>query len=99
MLKIRDKVKRRLNLKTTDQDELLRDLLEDAEQFVLSYTGRKVLPDALGGAVIEIACANYNILGLEGASSHSEGGVSTSIDRLPDSLRTQLNMYRVAKVG
>ena len=59
-----------------DRDALLGDLLEEAEQYILGYTGRRVLPLALEGAVIETAAASFHLLGLEGASSHAEGGVN-----------------------
>ena len=57
-------------------DALLGDLLEEAEQYILGYTGRRVLPMALEGAVIETAAASFRLLGLEGAASHAEGGVN-----------------------
>lgn len=94
-----DRLKRRLNLAATDKDALLNDLLEDARQFVLSYTGRQALPDALCGVVVEIAAGSYNLLGLEGVASHSEGGVSDTLDMLPPRLRAVLNSWRVAHVG
>ena len=93
-----EKLKRRLNVTDTDRDALLDDLLEDAEAFVLGYTGRKSLPDELKGVVVETAAASYNLLGL-GASSHAEGGVSATVDLLPKQMKAQLDMYRIAKVG
>lgn len=94
-----EKLKRRLNLKDNQKDALLNDLLEDAEQTVLSYTGRQTLPVALGGVVCELAAASYNLLGLEGQASHGEGGISCVVDMLPASMRVQLNGWRMAKVG
>ena len=94
-----EKLKRRLNVTETDRDALLDDLLEDAEAFVLGYTGRKSLPDELKGVVVETAAASYNLLGLEGASSHAEGGVSATVDLLPKQMKAQLDRYRIAKVG
>ena len=94
-----EKLKRRLNVTDTDRDALLGDLLEDAEAFVLGYTGRKRLPDELKGVVVETAAASYNLLGLEGAASHAEGGVSATVDLLPKQMKAQLDMYRIAKVG
>ena len=94
-----EKLKRRLNVTDTDRDALLGDLLEDAEAFVLGYTGRKSMPDELKGVVVELAAASYNLLGLEGAASHAEGGVSATVDLLPKQMKAQLDMYRIAKVG
>ena len=94
-----ERLKRRLNLTTDDRDELLRDLLEDASAFVLTYTGRKALPDGLDGVICEIVAGSYNLLGLEGAAGHSEGGVSSTFDLLPPRIRAQLDALRIAKVG
>ena len=63
-----ERLKRRLELVGNDRDELLGDLLEEAEQYILGYTGRRVLPMALEGAVIETAAASFRLLGLEGAA-------------------------------
>lgn len=93
-----NRLKRRLNLTENEQDELLGDLLEDATDFVLGYTGRKTLPAGLQGVAVELAAIDYNRLGLEGAASHAEGGVSDTIDLLPSRMRAQLGMYRVGKV-
>ena len=41
-----ERLKRRLELVGNDRDELLGDLLEEAEQYILGYTGRRVLPRA-----------------------------------------------------
>ena len=58
-----ERLKRRLELVGNDRDELLGDLLEEAEQYILGYTGRRVLPMALEGAVIETAAASFRLLG------------------------------------
>ena len=94
-----ERLKRRLELVGNDRDELLGDLLEEAEQYILGYTGRRVLPMALEGAVIETAAASFRLLGLEGAASHAEGGVSATVDLLPKQMKAQLEMSRIAKVG
>jgi hypothetical protein len=74
-------------------------MLDDAESFILDYTGQAELPAALSSAQVRIAAAKYNGLGLEGQSAHSEGGVSVSIDALPPALQAELNRYRLAKAG
>ena len=94
-----EKLKRRLNVTDMDRDALLGDLLEDAEAFVLGYTGRKIMLEELKGVVVELAAASYNLLGLEGAASHAEGGVSATVDLLPKQMKAQLDRYRIAKVG
>lgn len=93
-----DKLKRRLNVTAADKDALLEDLLEDAEAFVLGYTGRTCLPAMLAGLVVEVAAGSYNLLGLEGAATHSEGGVSATVELLPPRMHAMLDMYRVGKV-
>lgn len=94
-----EKLKRRLNVTDTNRSALLNDLLEDAEAFVRGYTGRKAVPEELEGTVVEIAAANYNLLGLEGVAGHGEGGVSMTVDLLPTRMKAQLDRYRIAKVG
>ena len=94
-----DKLKRRLGITGAEKDPLLNDLIADASAFVCSYTGRTDIPVLLEAAVVWLAAADYNQLGLEGEKSHSEGAVSHMIDMFPPRLRQQLNMYRVAKVG
>ena len=51
-----ERLKRRLELAGNDRDALLGDLLEEAEQYILGYTGRRVLPLALEGAVLYLSC-------------------------------------------
>lgn len=93
-----DKLKRRLGV--TDNDELLTDLLTDAQEAALAYTGLADLPAAADGAVIALAAVDYNRLGMEGESSHGEGGVSAAmIDGMPKTIRQRLDPLRVAKVG
>ena len=77
-----ERLKRRLELVGNDRDELLGDLLEEAEQYILGYT----------------AAASFRLLGLEGAASHTEGGVNDVIDRLPARMRAQLDMFRLGRV-
>lgn len=99
MLELLARLKRRLNLADGSKDSLLMDLLSDAAAYAKGYTGRATLPQALDGAVVELAAASYNLLGLEGASSASMGGVSGTYEGLPKHLQKVLDMYRIAKVG
>ena len=92
-----ERLKRRLG--ENDKDELLTDLLADAEALVKGYTGRKTLPALLNGVVVELASGAYHRMGIEGQSSHSEGGVSVSVEGLPTHLKGVLDMYRLGKVG
>ena len=80
------------------QDEqLLKELLEDAERMICAYTMRESVPEALRGAQLEIAAMNFNRMGMEGENSHGEGSVSRSIESLPEGLRRQMNPWRLAR--
>lgn len=80
-------------------DELLNVLLEDAEEFVLSYTGRTVLPSPLSKTVRDLAVIAYNRLGTEGETSRSESGESYSFNDAPKSIYGVLDRYRLARCG
>lgn len=94
-----ERLKRRLHMTDDASDALLGDLIDDATAFVLNYTGRTSLPNALRGVATEMAAGNYNRLGLEGVVSHSEGGVSDTLELLPPPMRAMLDGFRVARVG
>ena len=49
-----------LGLSDSTQDALLTALLQNAENAVLSYTRRTVLPDALCAQVVQLALVAYN---------------------------------------
>ena len=85
---------------TGERDEvLLQILLDDAEQFVLSYTGRTRIVTGLEKAVRYLAVIALNRMGTEGESGRSEGGESYSFDAAPPQIYDVLNRYRLAKVG
>lgn len=92
-----ERLKRRIP--TEANNELLSDMLDDAEAFILAYTGQVEIPLGLLPAQVRIAAASYNELGLEGQSSRSEGGISISLNKFPPELVQELNRYRLAKVG
>lgn len=90
-----ERLKRRI---PDGKDEaLMNDLLTDAQDMILAYTGRDSVPLVLQGAQIEIAAMLFNRMGMEGESSHSEGSVSRSADSLPEYIRRQLNPFRLAR--
>lgn len=80
-------------------EELLSLLLEDAESFVLTYTNRTNLPEALEKTVRDLAVIALNRIGTEGESGRSEAGESYSFDSAPRSIYDAMNRYRLAKVG
>lgn len=88
-----------LGLSDSTQDALLTVLLQNAENAVLSYTRRTVLPDALCAQVVQLALVAYNRMGAEGETARSEGGISQSFDDdMPESVRRILNRYIKARV-
>lgn len=99
MEEILAKLKRRLRIEDTEQDALLNDLITDAQAFAVGYTGRDPLPEGADGAIVELAAASYNRLGLEGEQAHAEGSVSIRVDGLPVMLKARLDAMRLAKVG
>ena len=99
-----EKLKRRLadsrtEIEAAEWELLLRDLLTDAENFVKGYTGKSELPESLDSVIVELAAGSYRRLGIEGESSHSEGGVSAIIEGLPRHLKALLDHFRMARVG
>lgn len=90
----------KLKILTGEQDEgLLGLLLEEAEAFVLAYTGRKKLVTGLEKSVRDLAVIALNRMGTEGESGRSEGGESYSFDNAPKQVYDVLNRYRLARVG
>lgn len=79
--------------------ELLQVLLDEAEAFVLEYTGRTKMKPQLQKAVRDLAVIALNRMGTEGESSRSEAGESYSFTDLPVSIERVLNRYRLARVG
>ena len=92
-----EKLRRRLG-KTDLEDALLTDLMEDAEGYILAYTGLTELPESLAGTRLELACVLFNRMGMQGETSHTEGGISVSGEGLPENIRLVLNRYRRARV-
>ncbi|MDD6882702.1 MAG: head-tail connector protein [Eubacteriales bacterium] len=81
-----------------ERDEtLLSELLEDAAAFILAYTGRSSVPQALENAQLQLAVVYYNRRGMEGESQRSEGGVDRTVDALPRDIAAMLNPFRLAK--
>lgn len=85
---------------TGESDEVLLSLLlEDAESFVLSYTNRTVLMDALKKPVRDLAVIALNRMGTEGETGRTEAGESYSFNDAPKQIFDTLNRYRLARVG
>ena len=94
-----EKLKRRLAVTDTGKDDLLTDLVADAESIVLGYTGQAEVPALCSPVVLHLAAGMYNQLGLEGEKAHGEGGVSITLEALPPHLQRVLDRHRIGKVG
>lgn len=90
--------KMQLRVPEEENSDLLQSFLEDAESFILAYTGRDMMPQVLLGAQVRIAVMYYNAQGVEGQSSHNEGGMAVSFDAMPEDIRLQLNAQRLGRV-
>ena len=77
----------------------LEQLMGDADGMLLAYTGRSALPKALETARMQLAVVLYNRQGAEGEMAHSEGGVSRTMEGLPEDIRRQVAPYRLARIG
>jgi len=89
---------------TSAPDDLLRDILREARDYILTYTGRREdrwLP-GFNSVQAKIGLIIYNRMGIEGVQARTEGGISTSLFSsgadYPDSITKLLDRYRVAKV-
>jgi len=92
------RLKRRLKISDSTQDELLTDLLADANALMLAYMNRTELPAALCGTQCHLACILFNRLGMEGEKSRSEGSITMTVDTLPAEITCQLTPYRLCRV-
>jgi hypothetical protein len=93
-----DKLKLTLGSSALGKDALLQLILDDAREDILSWTNRKELPTVLESTLRQVAVIRFNMMGVEGQTSHSEGGVSRAFGDLPDSIKATLNQHRLAKL-
>lgn len=84
---------------TTEQPELVGQLVNDAAAFVLAYCQRETMPDGLLGAVGDVAIIAYNRRGTEGESARNEGGASLTFDSTPAHIYDIMKRYRLARAG
>lgn len=77
--------------------ELMEDLIVEAQEFILGYTCRNELPAQLEGACVKLAAIEYNRLGMEGETSHSEGSVSRSVESMPSDIKAALTPWVLAR--
>jgi hypothetical protein len=90
----------KLAILTGESDyELLSLLLDEAEEFVKSYTNRTKIVTGLEKAVRDLAVVALNRMGTEGESSRSAAGESYNFDNAPKQVYDVMNRYRLARVG
>lgn len=94
-----EKLKLQLGIKDSEQDDLLQLSLDDIEANILTWTNRIKLPASLESIQRQIAVIQYNKQGIEGQTSHSEGGISRSFEDLPQSIQNAVNQKRLAKLA
>lgn len=75
-------------------DELKQQVLEDAVRDFEAYTNRADPGAEADSVIVELACIRLNMMGAEGTSSATEGGVSRAWDALPENLRTRMDAWR-----
>lgn len=87
----------RLRARIRDEvdDNLLMEMLIDAESLVLGHLNRKELPEECKNAVLRTAVALYNRMGMEGESNHHEGGVVIITEKIPGDVKEMLLPYRL----
>lgn len=89
-----DTLKLKLGINDTGQDALLQEYLDDAEEFILDTTHKDIIPDKLLRTQVELAIIYYNKQGIEGQTSHSEGGISRNFSDIPESILKKIRSCR-----
>ena len=92
-------VKRIKLLTDEDNEALVVQLVNDAEEYVKSYTNRKHIPDALMRAIGDLAIVSLNRLGVEGEKQRSEAGETYSFESAPNYIFSVLDKFRLARCG
>ena len=98
MAKERDIVKI-ITLTGEKDEDLIELLLDDAEEFVKSYTGRKNIVTGLEKAVRDLTVIALNRMGTEGEAARTGSGESYTFSDAPRQIYDVLNRYRLARVG
>ncbi len=94
-----DDIEKLKKLTGESDSELLSLLLEDAKEFVLSYTNRTEIVTGLQKTVRDLAVIALNRMGTEGESGRSEGGESYNFENAPKHIYDVLDRYRLARIG
>ena len=78
---------------TTDDEELLYEIVEITKSKILNYINKKALPKELEFVLVELAIQRYNRIGSEGIASESVDGKSVSYDDDFEVYKPHLNFY------
>jgi len=101
-LLLRVKLRLGIDADNAAKDGLLGELLLDAQGYLANNcrTARTEAETAeVANLTVALAVIAYTRLGMEGQSSHSEGGVSVSVtDGLPKDLQERVSRLRTARV-
>lgn len=92
-----ERLKRRLPDATQEQESLLKDLIADAGKAICAFTRRDKVPPELEGAQVQLAAVMFNRMGMEGETSHDEGGVVRRAEAMPEDIACLLRPWRLAK--
>lgn len=76
-------------------EALLEELLTQAQQHILHYTGRREVPPELATAQVQLAVVLYNRLGTEGERARHEGGLTLHYEAVPAHILHQLRAFRL----
>lgn len=81
-----------------DKDALFVELIVQAEEEFLDYTGRITIPTAAEKLIDKMVVENFNHIGAEGISSQGYSNISESfVDGYSANIIKQLQRYRKAK--
>ena len=90
----------RIAVLTGENDlELINVVLEDAQEFVLSYTNRTKMIPQLEKPVRDLAVIALNRMGTEGETGRSAAGETYSFDVAPKHIYDVLDKYRLVRIG
>ena len=78
---------------TTDDEELLYEIVEITKSKILNYINKKTLPKELEFVLVELSIQRFNRIGSEGISSESVDGRTTSYDDDFNNYKVYLDDY------
>lgn len=92
------RVKARLG-DTLARDEVLMELIQECLDKGALFAWVKALPRAAASTIVKWAVAEFNSLGIEGETGHTEGGIARAIDGIPADVAQELRAIRRGGAG